>query len=213
MNEITSSPNNAPTPESPETTQTSTPSRSKSRRRALIGTGAAGAILIVGTLGAAIGVAIADEDDDRLTVASSTTDDSAAVPADATALTEAIDAALAAVENATGATAIEVERDGWEVDVVLADGTESDVHVALDGTSTIVDGDTDKEADTVLDTAKLTGIIDAALAAAGEGTVAAISTDDDLDHLYDVSVDHGDGRDTDVELTEDLTVASLDIDD
>lgn len=139
--------------------------------------------------------------------------DQGAVSADATALTDAIDAALAAVPGATGATAIEVERNGWDVDVALEDGTETEVHVATDGTTTIREDDFDEDADPVLDTARISAIIDAAIAEAGGGTIESIQTDDDRDHYYEVTVDLGDGRDTEIEFTEDLTVVSVDTDD
>lgn len=135
-----------------------------------------------------------------------------AVPADAASLVDAIDAAVAEVGGA-GATSIEVERDGWDVDVVLDDRREIEVHVALDGTATVREtgDDDDRDSDPLLDTGRIPAIVDAALAAAGGGTIESISTDDGRVR-YDVSVELGDGRDVDVELAEDLTLISVDDD-
>ncbi|WP_449281828.1 hypothetical protein [Leucobacter sp.] len=133
------------------------------------------------------------------------------VPADAEALVDAIDAAVAEAGGA-GATSIEVERDGWDVDVVMDDRREIDVHVALDGTATVrsTGDDDDRDSDPLLDTARVPAIVDAALAAAGGGAVESISTDDGRVR-YEVSVDLG-GNDVDVELAEDLGVVAVDDD-
>jgi uncharacterized membrane protein YkoI len=134
------------------------------------------------------------------------------VPADAASLVDAIDAAVAEAGGA-GATSIEVERDGWDVDVVMDDRREVDVHVALDGTATVRENgsDDDRDSDPLLDTARIPALVDAALAAAGGGTIESISTDDGRVH-YDVSVVLDDGRDVDVELSEGLEVISVDDD-
>lgn len=134
----------------------------------------------------------------------------ATVPADAAALVDAIDVAVAAASG-KGATAIDVEHDGWEVDVQLSDGTDVEMHVALDGTATVRDTDDDRDNDPLLDTARVPAIVDAALAAAGGGTIESISTDDDSVR-YDVSVDLGNGEDVEVELSESLEVISVDRD-
>ena len=149
-----------------------------------------------------------DNGDDNGT--SGASDSGAAAPAEAGDLTDAIEAAIAEA-NGEGATAIEVERDGYDVDVQLADGTEQEVRVALDGTATVRDGDSDTDDDPLLDTAKLGDIIDAALAEAGGGTIESISTDNGP-AAYEVSVDMGNGDDTDVDLDANLAVLNVDRD-
>lgn len=137
-------------------------------------------------------------------------DSGAAAPAEAGDLTDAIKAAIAEA-NGEGATAIEVERDGYDVDVQLADGTEQEVRVALDGTATVREGDSDTDDAPLLDTANVGDIIDAALAEAGGGTIESISTDNGP-AAYEVSVDMGNGEDTDVDLDANLKVLSVDRD-
>ena len=126
------------------------------------------------------------------------------------ALVGAIDDAIAAA-GGEGATSVEVERDGWKVDVRLSDGTEVDVRVFADGREPVVQqDDDDSSADALLDTSRIEGIVDAAIAAAGGGTVDSIETEDDDSHAYSVQVDLGGDQDVDVDLAEDLTLVSVD---
>lgn len=155
------------------------------------------------------------DDDGREGGSGSSSSDPAAggdsAPADARSLADAIDVAIAEVSG-EGATSIEVERGGWDVDVRLADGTEVEVRVAEDGAAAVRDQDDDRDdrdRDPLLDTSKLSDIIDAALEAAGGGRIESISTDDDRVR-YDVSVDLGNGEDVDVELDEKLAVLEVD---
>lgn len=215
-------------------------------RPVLIGAASAAAVLLVGGGIAAIAFSVADNNDDARDAQNisdtntsgrdtgargdddqnrSTTDGSSsgsgqsaqsAVPADAAALADAIDAAMAAVPGGTGATSVEIERDGWDVDIAHSDGTESDVRVSLDGTATVrgTDDDVDNTPDPLLDTSRLAAIVDAAIDAAGGGTIDSISTDDDNGrHYYDVDLNLGNGRDSEVTLAEDLAVVSVDTDD
>lgn len=133
-------------------------------------------------------------------------------PSDAASLADAIDAAIAEADGA-GATSIEVERGGWDVDVVLEDRREVDVFVPVDGAVTVREtgSDGDRESDPVLDTARLSGIVDAAIEAAGGGSIESISSDDGRVR-YDVSVVLDGGRDVEVELGEDLVVIAVDED-
>ncbi|MFD5226223.1 hypothetical protein ACFWHT_11440 [Microbacterium sp. NPDC058342] len=121
--------------------------------------------------------------------------------------------------GAQGATSIDVERGGYEVEVQLADGSEPDLFVGTDGTVT-TDADRpddDDRPDPLLDLGTLTGIEKAALdavASAGgaDGTIDSLSTSDDRGVAYEVSIRLSDGRDADVELASDLTVVSVDLD-
>lgn len=237
MNEHTT-PNPAPDPPSTQ------PLEPGGRRRTiLLGAAVAAAVLVVGGAGAAITLSVTG-DDEPANVSSRVDDDPRAadddhagdhhadtdrdrpddspapgstpdVPADAAALTRAIDAAVAVVPGALGASAIDVERTGWDVDVVRSGGGEVEVFVSRDGTAGIRDDDEDDDdADPVLDTSRIGAVVDAALAAAGPGRIDSLATDDDDDdHFYEVNVDLDDGRDAEVELTRDLAVVSVERDD
>jgi hypothetical protein len=132
------------------------------------------------------------------------------VDASADALIDAIDRAVAAAGGA-GATHVEVERGGHDVDVQLADGTDVDVFLPLEGDARVDTPDDDRDDDRLLDTATLADAIDAALAEAPRGTVREVSADDDSDRL-DVHLDLDDGTDVEVTLDGSLTVVSVDHD-
>jgi hypothetical protein len=126
------------------------------------------------------------------------------------ALVDAIDAAVAAADG-EGATSVEVERDGWKVDVLLADGTEVDVRVHADGREPVVQQDDDDSmGDPVLETGRIADIVDAAIAAAGGGAVDSIESERDDSHAFSVQVDLGSDQEVDVDLAEDLSVVSID---
>lgn len=130
------------------------------------------------------------------------------VAADAAALVAAIDMAVAEVDG-TGAVAVEVERNGWEVEVLTADGKEVEVLVHTDGTVRVGRSKT-AGSDPALDTTKVPAIIDAAIAAAGDGTVREISTSDSSTVSFEVAVRTSAGRTVEVELAQDLSVVSVD---
>ena len=131
-------------------------------------------------------------------------------PATAAGFADAIDTAVAAA-GGQGATQVELERDGWKVDVLLADGTEVEVRVFADGRDPLVQqDDDDSSSDRLIDASRLSDIMDAAVAAAGGGTVEKIEAEDDDSHAYEVRVDLGGDRDVDVELGDDLSVISID---
>lgn len=233
-------PTAATPPAAPTAAATEREERRRKARPILIGAGAAAAVLLLGGGGIAIGAALSDDDeDDQVSLTNSESspgvqsddsgqsaapgDDDAedesgsgsggtagTVPADAAALTEAIDAAIAEA-NGEGATAIDVERDGYDVDVQLADGSELEVRVALDGAATAREGDSDTDEDPLLDTSKIGDIIDAALGEAGGGTIESISTDTGS-AAYEVTVDMGNGDDTDIDLDTNLQVLNVDRD-
>lgn len=138
---------------------------------------------------------------------------------DAGALREAAEAAIAKAD-AKGATSIDVERGGYEVEVQLADGSQPDVFVATDGTVTVGSDrrDDDDRPDPLLDLGELAGIAKAAVAASAhaggaDGAVEAISTTDDPGSAYEVSLRLPDGRDASVDLAPDLAAVATDIDD
>ncbi|MBO0981196.1 hypothetical protein [Microbacterium sp. SD291] len=133
---------------------------------------------------------------------------------DAAALREAAEAAIAAADG-TGASKIDVEHGGYEVEVLLADGEEIDVFVAADGTATPEAAqDDDRSSDPALDLKELDAIIDAALAASeSEGAVDSVASSDDDGVAYEVSIRLSDGRDADIELAADLSLVHADIDD
>lgn len=199
----------------------------------LIGAGAAVAVLAVAGIGLTVADALDDGDDEPQTQPGITAPMTSGSPtqgsdddgsgsdegsdtanpdelASASAFVDAIDAAVAAADG-EGATQVEVERDGWKVDVRLADGTEVEVRVYADGREALVQqDDDDRSSDRLIDTSRIADVVDAAIAAAGGGTVDSIETEDDDSHVYEVQVDLGGDDDVDVELAEDLAVVSVD---
>lgn len=191
-------------------------------RPILIGTGAAAVVLAVAGVGLSIADAFDDDDDDPAPAASTSAtaepgddrdDDSAAavdgtVPAEPADLAAAIEAAVTAAGGGD-ATSIEIERDGWKVDVRLADGSEVEVRVPVSGDPVVrADDDGDASSDVPLESGRIAQISDAAIAAAGGGTVVSIETEDDADVRFEIEVVVG-GEDVDVELAEDLAVLSV----
>ncbi len=203
----------------------------------LIGAGAAVAVLAVAGIGLSVADALDDDDQPQtqpgvtapMTSGSPTqgsddgngggSDDggsSTMAPtnpdqlASASSYVDAIETAIAAA-GGEGATQVEIERDGWKVDVRLADGTEVEVRVYADGREALVQqDDDDRSSDRLIDTSRVSDIVDAAIAAAGGGTVQSIETEDGDSHAFEVQVDLGGDQDVDVELAEDLTVVSVD---
>lgn len=212
------------------------------KRGLLIGAAAAVALIAVGGSAYAIGSNIGEDDDDRPAVVGNTTTDDghvdrndseddgrsggsqddargAGLPAsDAAALRAAAEKAVAAA-GAAGATSIDVERTGYEIEVQLADGSERDLLVAVDGTiTTDTDRPDDDRPDPVLDLARLADIEKAALAAAAsaggaDGVIDSISGSDSPGVAYEVSIRLADGRDADVELAADFSAVTTDLDD
>lgn len=236
----------APTPAASTPTEHApvTPRR-RGRRTALFAGGAvvAAALLVGG--GAAVGAAVADdddEDDDRVASLSSSddrvddatgsdrvddatgSDRNSAASAGATDaygaaslddLTAVADAARGAAEG--DIVSLDADRDGtWDVQLIAADGSETGVRVAADGTATVreteaADAD-DDAAQNVLDAATLRTLVEAALAEA-DGRIIDVDADDDPRSPFDVSVLTSDRGVVDVTLDIDGTVLGTEIDD
>ncbi|QRY61817.1 hypothetical protein JVX90_15600 [Gordonia sp. PDNC005] len=128
------------------------------------------------------------------------------------ALRDAARAAITAT-GAVGATSVDVERDGYDVEVRLSDGREQDVHVRSDGAVVQETPDRTDDPSEVLDLNRFDAVAAAATAAVGGGSMESISSSDDRGVRYDVGVRLTDGRDADVDLTDDLRVVSSDVDD
>lgn len=137
--------------------------------------------------------------------------------ADAASLRDAAEAAIAAADGA-GATSIDLEDAGYEVEVLLADGQEVDVFVTADGTATPEPGQDDPRSDPALDLAQLDTIIEAAFAAAEAegvtgGAIDSVSSSSDQGVAFEVSIRFDRGGDADIDLASDLSLVTADIDD
>lgn len=130
----------------------------------------------------------------------------ASVPRSAAAFVSAIDLAVASV-NGQGATSVEIERGGYEVEVQFADGSEVDVFVSPSGKATVQGkrDDPDRTPDPLIATSQVPAIVAAALKAT-PGAVESISTTDDDGEAFEVTVRQGNGRKVDVHLAADLSV-------
>lgn len=141
-----------------------------------------------------------------------------------TDLGRASEAALAETGDGT-VVAYSVERNGYEVDVVLSDGTVLEVRLddafAVTGTTDDSRDDDDDDDDDTLTSAQvasladvdLAGAHDAALAEAGaDGVVVELDYDEE-DGGYDADVDLPDGTTLEIDLAADLSVTATEIDD
>ncbi|WP_420098060.1 hypothetical protein [Corynebacterium sp.] len=206
-----------------ETTESTTTPRRK-RKGLAVGAGAVAALLLAG--GVAYGVSENSDDDGNDSVRTVAAENRAGNDgAPATAGTDAAsfrDAAEQAIAEAggTGASSVDVEGAGHEVEVELDDGGSAEVHVAADGTMRVeTEGpDPSDQQDPVLDLDALDDAVDAAVAAAADagvsdGTVDSVSASDDRGVTYEVSVQGQDGREVDVDLADDFSVVATDLDD
>lgn len=204
----------------------------RGRRRALVAGGAvvAAALLVGG--GAAIGAAVTDDDDDddreaslvsgddRGDAAGERTDAGGAStqPYGAASVDELERVADAARGVADGSVvSIDADRDGtWDVQLVAADGAESEVQVAADGSATVRETEAaepgDGAAGNVLDAATLRSMVEAALAEA-DGRIVDIDADDDARSPFDVSVLTADRGIVEVTLDVDGSVLRTETDD
>ncbi|QLD12023.1 hypothetical protein [Microbacterium oleivorans] len=232
------SPSNAEVPAGPTA---ATPPR-RARRTALLAGGAvvAAALLVGG--GAAIGAAVADDDDEDGREASLVSDDTRSnavgtdgdrggAPGERTnaggtstepygaasvdELERVADAARGAADGSV--VSIDADRDGtWDVQLVAADGSESEVRVSADGTATVRETEAaeagDVAAGNVLDAATLGSMVEAALAEA-DGRVIEIDADDDDRSPFDVAVLTADRGIVEITLDVDGSVLRTETDD
>jgi uncharacterized membrane protein YkoI len=129
-------------------------------------------------------------------------------------------ASEAALAETGGGTITEIEHDdgGYDVEVRLEDGTEVDVDLAGDFTVRSTETDEsdepddghDDDDDLPLDDATRQQASDAALSAAGGGTVTDVERDSTG---YDVEVRLDDGTEVEVDLATDFSVLHTDNDD
>lgn len=201
-----------------------------SKRSALIGVAAGAAVVLIAAGAFAIGSAVSGGNGDSAATQTESTEDPGAsadqgepeAPPESGAATDAggetseADALVAAIDAAvaeaggTGAVKIEVEGDGWEVEVRMPDGTETDVDVSRDGVATVRETDDDRGDDPLIDTAQIPEIVSISVEAAGGGTIESIETDDD-EMRYEVHVGSDDGE-VEIELSSSLEVLSVDRD-
>ncbi|GAA1408007.1 hypothetical protein AUR04nite_13240 [Glutamicibacter uratoxydans] len=118
--------------------------------------------------------------------------------------------------NAQSVSSIEVERGGYEVEVLFANHDEQELFVAADGSikaSAVEKADADDDAEPALDLSQLDAVATAAQAAAQgkELSLESISASDDAPEAYEVEFRSGTGDDVEVNL--DAALKPVDIDD
>lgn len=214
------------------------------KRALLIGGGIAAAVILAGggvAIGAAVGDEFGD-DDDRPSVSDGprhdADDDRGGHPGEgrdddgdpqdapqdggpvtgigsdsADEIVEIADAARGAAEGEV--TSIDAKRDGtWEVQLVGANGSETEVRVDADRAATVVstEQDDDPAPTLTLDEATIRALVDAALAEA-DGMITDLDVDSDDVSPYDASVLTSDRRSIDIDFDADFAVVGTDIDD
>jgi uncharacterized membrane protein YkoI len=182
---------------------------------ALIATGTAVAFATgTATFSPSSATTIAEDSTDRQGDDRSTSPSASAVPSE---LEAAITAALAAAgpgividadvdDNAAYAYEIDVQLDAGGVVEVKLDSDLNVVSTQPDDRSDDASGSDDA----VPDEFASAMAADAALAHVGGGTVTSVELSDDADHVYEVEIDLGDGKDVDVELDADFAVVKAD---
>nr|WP_236571278.1 hypothetical protein [Microbacterium hydrocarbonoxydans] len=128
-------------------------------------------------------------------------------------LVEIADAARAAVDG--DVTSIDAKRDGtWEVQLIAADGSETEVRVDADLVATVIstEQDDDSAPTSTLDEATIRALVDAALAEA-DGMITDLDADNDEVSPYDASVLTSDNRSVDIDFGADFAVVGTDTDD
>lgn len=143
----------------------------------------------------------------------------ASAPVDAAALRTAAEAAIAHA-SAEGVTSIEIEHGGYDIDVRLDDGTESELFVTPEGAVRERGNDDvndDDQEDPLIDLDQLGDILTAAQSAASdagaaETTFHALSTNSS-GAVYEVELRTGTRGDAEIDLDADLGTVRVDIDD
>lgn len=231
-----------PLPDAAAPTEAAAPAKRGRKRALLIGGGIAAAVVLVGG-GVALGAAVGDEfgdDDDRPSMSDGPRgdDDRGGQPGDdrdddggqqgapqgggpVTGIgTDSADELVAIADAARGAadgdvTSIDAKRDGtWEVQLVAADGSETEVRVDADLAATVIstEQDDDSAPTLTLDEATIRSLVDAALAEA-DGMITDLDVDSDDVSPYDASVLTSDNRSIDIDFGADFAVVGTDIDD
>ncbi len=125
-------------------------------------------------------------------------------------------ASEAAIEAAGGGTVTDTEAsddDGaaYEVEIALPDGQEVDVHLDKSFKVLTKETETQDESDKPLTGDTLTKASEAAITAAGGGTVTDTETSDDDGAAYEVEVTLADGQQVDVHLDKSFTVVKKEV--
>lgn len=195
----------------------------------LIGVGLAIAALLAAGVG--VGAAVADDDEgdnDRPAASQSVNDDSdAAAPASSADATYGAEDAAAvstiltsALKESNGTpTSMEAHRNGtWSVDFEAANGDESTVLVAPDGSASVVrteaaDADDANDAPPAgkLNEQSITAAVRAALGEA-DGVIVGIDLDDNPAEAYSVQVLTGNGSESEIDLSTGFDVTKVEVD-
>jgi uncharacterized membrane protein YkoI len=181
---------------------------------------AAGAAVILGGTGIAFAATdgFDNDDDDRETSITESSNDAPTAPVSEGWLDKASAAALEAAGGGT-VTGADVSDDTdhlYSVDVRREDGTEVDVEldenfavVRLDEDAPDASEPLDTE-DAPISTTDRAAAEKAALAATGKGKVTDVERSDDRDHAWEVEVTFANGTDVDVELTKSFELVRID---
>jgi len=110
-------------------------------------------------------------------------------------------------------TSFEVDRDGYDVEVRLADGTDLEVDLDLDlvVVRTRADDQDGEDRNIDIDNVDLQQASDAALAEVGEGTVVSVEVDEGGG--YDVEIVLDNRAELDIDLNADFEVVRTERDD
>ncbi len=133
-------------------------------------------------------------------------------PTPDTDLTRASEAALAETGEGT-VTAFEADRNGYDIELRLADGTDLDLDLDLDFVvvRTRPDDQDNDERNIDIENVDLQRAYDAALAEAGEGTVVSVEVDEDGG--YDVEMVFENRAELDLDLNAAFEVVRAERDD
>lgn len=196
-----------------------------------VGGGLAAAALLAGGIGLGAAVSGDDDDDEDRPIATqpvSNDSDNDEVPQapvedasygakDAASLSGVLDAAIK--ESKGTPTSMEANRNGsWSVDFEAANGDETTVLVAADGSASVVrteaaDGDdaNDPAPAGKLNDKSIAAAVDAALAEA-KGVIVGLDLDDNPNEAYSVQVLTGNNAETEIDLNTKFAITQVDVD-